>query len=297
MASDPASPRGAPDWRQRPLDWARDAGEADRLVATLAVRERRQRRRRLSLGAAAAAVLALSLAGAFRLLPRAPDAAPAPFVRAPLIVSPEHRLLPDGTRVELKPGSELAIRFTAGGTGRRDVALLRGEAHFEVTPNPARPFVVAVGSARFRAVGTAFSVALTADSAEMHVTEGRVAVDTAAAADPAALVPAGHRIVVPSRGASPPEFAPVAPAATTERFAWRIPRIEFNETPLAEVVAQLNRQGRTRLHLTDPGLRRIEISGALRADNIEPLLRSLEVNYRIRILRLPNGDIGLEPAP
>jgi transmembrane sensor len=224
-------------------------------------------------------------------------AAPPPLaLRSPQVISPEHRTLPDGTRVDLAPGTVLAVRFVAGASGPREVVLSRGDAHFEVAPDPARPFVVKVGSARFRAVGTAFSVGFGPADVELHVTEGRVAVDAPGQSEPLAVVSAGHRALVDPAVARAPEVAAIAPAATAERFAWRVPRLEFDATPLAEVVAQLNRHGTARLRLIGRDLQRIEISGSLRADNLDPLLRSLETTYGLRVSRLPDGTIALESA-
>jgi transmembrane sensor len=298
MSAEPGDPFKSPAWPQRPLDWARNAGESASLLAALALRERRRRRRRAMFGGSLATVLLFALAWSVPRPPagQSPASTLASTARPPLVSGPERSTLPDGTRVELMPGSELAVRFAARGPGPREVTLVRGEAHFDVARNPARPFVVIVGSARFRAVGTAFSVALAGETAEMHVTEGRVAVDTPASPEPLAIVTAGHCAVVPASGLDSPRLSAVSPAMTGERFAWRVPRIEFDETPLAEVVAQLNRHGRTRLRLIGRDLQRVEITGALRADNVEPLLRSLETNYGIRVSRLPGGEIGLESA-
>jgi transmembrane sensor len=59
------------------------------------------------------------------------------------------------------------------------VVLERGEAHFQVAKNPARPFVVVARGVEIRAVGTAFSVGLESTRVEVLVTEGQVAVETA----------------------------------------------------------------------------------------------------------------------
>ena len=63
--------------------------------------------------------------------------------------------LPDGSRVALNVDSELQVRYYPR---RREVVLDRGEAFFEVTPGPDRPFTVDSGASRVRVVGTAFNV-------------------------------------------------------------------------------------------------------------------------------------------
>lgn len=87
----------------------------------------------------------------------------------------ERVALADGSMVELNSASEIQVTF--GATERR-VRLVRGEAHFTVAKNPARPFWVEAGGMAVRAVGTAFNVKLGGENVEVLVTEGRVAVAT-----------------------------------------------------------------------------------------------------------------------
>ena len=58
-------------------------------------------------------------------------------------------MLPAGSRAELRDDARLSTEFTAG---VRRVVLDRGEAHFEVQKDPARPFVVVAGRLEVRAV-------------------------------------------------------------------------------------------------------------------------------------------------
>jgi transmembrane sensor len=87
----------------------------------------------------------------------------------------ERVALADSSIVELNSASEINVNFSPA---ERRVRLVRGEAHFTVAKNPARPFLVEAGSVAVRAVGTAFNVRLGAKQIEVLVTEGRVAVAT-----------------------------------------------------------------------------------------------------------------------
>ena len=138
------------------------------------------------------------------------------------------------------------------------MTLRSGEAHFQVAKNPERPFVVRAGGVEFRAVGTAFAVQLSDTKVEMLVTEGSVAVEraapaeipagTGAVADPAAaplvVVAAGNRVAVAwaKVGAfDQPQITPLSPTESDEKLAWRVPRLELNDTPLTEAIAAINR--------------------------------------------------------
>lgn len=64
--------------------------------------------------------------------------------------------LDDGTKIVLNRYSKLTYS-DAYGTARREVRL-EGEAYFEVAKNPGKPFVVDMGNASIRVIGTTFSV-------------------------------------------------------------------------------------------------------------------------------------------
>jgi transmembrane sensor len=269
----------------------------DQLLEALKLRERRQRRRRV---AAAASAVLLGVCGTWLLsdfLPKA-DNVPTVAVQKYRITSPERRTLPDGSLVELRPGAELAISFSPESAGPRRVELLKGAAFFHVARNPERPFIVSSGGVDFRAVGTAFSVGLDQNEVEVIVTEGQVAIEEPASVgrirEAVPLVTAGNRALVDlGRRETAAVITPTTEAEVGGKLAWRVPRLEFNETPLAEVVRLLNQQRDNRLLLASPELGRLEISGALRADNLEPLLQMLATNYGIRAERSADGRIEL----
>lgn len=297
----------AVDSDRTPLDWPRDTGHLTRVMAAIAVRKKHQRRRRVR--AAIGGVAALLIAGWVWFPPRSDSRAviAAAATSRAIVSSPERRTLPDGSIVELRDGSEIAVDF--GGPLRR-VTLRQGEVHFQVAKDPDRAFVVAAGGMEFRAVGTAFSVQLRSAEVEMLVTEGRVAVERAPAAGveqirgasdrlplaPLTIVEAGHRVAVDlpaSTVIAPPQVRPLSSAESAAKLAWRVPRLDLTDTPLAAAVAEINQHSAVRLELGDIELGKVEISGVLRADNIEPLLRMLENSYGIRADRHEPGKIVL----
>lgn len=289
--SEPGQSESA-DAARTPLDWPRHMGRVDRVMEAIEVRKLRQRRRRLR--SALAGGSALFLAGAWLAWPTVDrELLPSMAAGVAVVALPERRTLPDGSVVELKTGAEIAVDF--GGVFRR-VVLRRGEAHFQVAKNPERQFVVNAGGMEFHAVGTAFAVQLSGTKVEMLVTEGRVAVEVMRlpgmsqtaerpGASPLAVVEAGNRVAVGlgeiGAGARL-EVTPVTAVESGERLAWRVPRLELSDTPLAEAIAALNRHSPVVLEIGEDALGKLGISGVLRADNVEPLLRMLEENYDIR---------------
>lgn len=219
------------------------------------------------------------------------------------------RLLEDGSTIDLNRGAEVEVQFTAE---ERRVRLVRGEAHFTVAKNPLRPFVVQANRVSVRAVGTAFDVRLETAAVEVLVTEGRVRVDPsarvaaptgeAAKADAApvaepAFVDVGERavvsLVVPSAA---PVVTPVAPAELARLLAWQPRQLEFADAPLAQVVAEFNRDNRVKLVVADPILAALPIGATLRSDNVEGFVRLLETSFHVEVERRTDGVIVLRRA-
>ena len=229
--------------------------------------------------------------------------APAVTVAAKSYLRVNERLaLPDGSRVELKDGSQVVVLYS--GTERR-VKLTGGEAHFSVWKDAARPFVVDAAGVEVRAVGTAFNVRLEDKAVEVLVTEGRVRVDDAGVGAVAPNRPAGEvvegngpyrdlqllfvsqgeRAVVPLAAAAAdaaPVVTPVTAEDISQELAWQAPRLQFNETPLADAIAEFNRLNRHQLLLGDAALGAVPIGGTFRPDNVEGFIRLLDTTLGIQ---------------
>lgn len=276
------------------LDWAREAGESERVIRDLETFL--VRRRRLHLAVTSAALVAFGLLAWPVLRSRiVPPPQQTAIAANAVVLRPETRQLSDGTVVELNGGAELAVDFS--GPLRR-VTLHRGAAHFQVAKDPQRTFVVVAGGVEVRAVGTAFSVGVEPRTIEVLVTEGHVAVENTARAAPTATATAaatftgsgaapvygaGNRIRVDvdpaGAAASGPQASAVSAEEMEQELAWRVPRLEFAGTSLTQALPMFNAHGRVRLALADPALGRLQLSGVLRADDTESLLRLLEGEF------------------
>lgn len=260
----------------------------------------------LPVSLAAAAAFAIAYAG-WRIVPKIGggkwqgtygDAAFAHVAKAE-IGSLQSLTLPDGSRVTLNSDSAVTIMFSEA---VRQVRLDRGEAHFSVAKNPARVFIVEAGGVAVRAVGTAFNVRLRSAEVEVLVTEGRVRVDDAArgrsllpaasasltaapsVAESERVLGAGERAVVsrddiPAR--PPAVVVGVAPAEIARLLAWQDRRLEFDPTPLQEVVAEFNRYNRHQLIVVDPAIRGMKVGGAFPADDYPTFVRLLESSFGV----------------
>lgn len=272
--------------------WAKAGGSAHYWTAGLA--------------AAAAVVLGLFL---FRGNPPGPEAVPpAAPVRSLALI--EQRELADGSVIELNRGAVVTEHYTAG---ERRVRLERGEAHFKVAKDAARPFFVEAGGVTVRAVGTAFNVRLDPASVEVLVTEGKVSVASVGPALDAGpqtsanlgmpasgsptFISANERTVVSlSPSAPPPQVAVVPPAEIEARLAWQPRLLDFTDRPLAEIVAEFNRRNPVRLTLTGAGLAGQRLSATFRSDNVEGFVRLMESDFGIKAEWTGEGEIVLTKA-
>ncbi len=254
-----------------------------------------------ALAATAALAACVTLLAAWAWLRPAPAPAPAPHLRYATTIGGFQRMtLPDGSVVALNANTEIRERFTAG---ERRVALLRGEATFQVVRQPTRPFIVEADGVAVQALGTAFNVRLGSGRVDVLVTEGRVRVDTPAelrhVAPAIPELTVGQRATLPTASAvavAPTVVQSVSVAIIREELAWQEPKLVFVETPLAEVVRQFNARNRVQLELAEPGIGAIRVGGSFRPDNVEAFVRLLTSNERIEAERAGADRIVLRTA-
>ena len=222
--------------------------------------------------------------------------------------------LSDGSVLDLNRGAHVVVQFTAA---ERRVLLVQGEAQFAVAKNPARPFVVRAGGVEVRAVGTAFNVKLAGPNLEVLVTEGTVhvsqqtvvvtptsmaagaAAGSAPSAAPVVLaaLTAGQRTVIPvATVIAPPVVVPASVPEIARLLDWQPRLLDFESTPLAEVVENFNRRNSLRLVLGDDGLRALPIVASIRSDNVEGFVRLLDGTMGVRADRSSTGEIVLRRA-
>ena len=224
----------------------------------------------------------------------------------------EHRdiALPDGTLVTLNTDSQLEVAYHRH---ERKVRLLQGEAYFEVAKSRRWPFVVYAGDNTVRAVGTAFAVSMIDQKTQVTVTEGRVELaeigklservveksdqnetnrdskaPTAAPFKPLALA-AGQSVTVTPAARLEPIVTTHSRRELERELAWRDGLLEFSDTPLAEVIAQVNRYSTLRVEIADPALAELKFGGIFRVGDTGPLLEALRTSYHIRVHQI-DGD-------
>jgi transmembrane sensor len=162
--------------------------------------------------------------------------------------------LSDGSQVTLAPASRLKA---ASRWRPRALSLERGEAFFVVAHQDGQPFTVQAGDAMVRVIGTRFNVHHGADQdVRVEVEQGVVQVSDGGQ-DRAVTLRAGQTAVADARGLS------VGVLARSDLAGgWRQGRLAYDDAPLAEVVADLNRYSQRPLTIDSAATGRLKVTAA-----------------------------------
>ncbi len=185
--------------------------------------------------------------------------------------------LADGSRILLNTRSAVAVDF---GPAARHVRLLRGEAWFEVSSDAARPFTVETPQGSVRVTGTSFGVRRDEGATRVNLVEGGVALSLPGSLETLGLAP-GQQAQLSAEGISDP-----APFDRTAATAWLRGQLVFYDTPLAEVVASLNRYRPGRIVILDEELHRLKVSGVFTTDDPDAALTVIADTLPVSVTRL-----------
>lgn len=205
----------------------------------------------------AGCLLILGFVGARQLLKRLPgNTQPKILTYATQTGQRASFTLPDGSRLTLAPASTVEVQ------GRK-VKLL-GEAVFTVTQHSGDPFIVEAGGVETRVLGTVFGIR-TYNGLRVAVAEGKVAVSSA-------VLTAGDIATISDQK----ELEVTRGVDVSAMLAWTTGRLEFRETPVSEVMAQLTSWYGLEFR-SSPKLMQRRITGALDNASAETAIELLRV--------------------
>lgn len=145
--------------------------------------------------------------------------------------------LNDGTRIILDSGSYLRYPDTFGDTR---VVHLKGEAYFEVAPNPHKPFIVNAYAARIKVLGTKFNIRAweTSHSVKVAVKEGLVSLRHADSTDAKTVFIKRNQFSTLEKQGSltDPETTDI-----NQHLSWMNNEIRFDSASVSQVFEQLQR--------------------------------------------------------
>lgn len=203
--------------------------------------------------------------------------------------------LPDGSVATLDTDSQIRVDYSGG---ERAVHLLKGQALFEVAHGQPRPFRVYAKGQQITAVGTVFNVRLEGKRVRIAMVEGVVKVR--AASPPGAVSTGPRREITLTAGEStvaaltaPLEVTLIEPRDVT---AWRGGQLVFNDVPLAEAVAEINRYTVRPIALADAAVGKYRVSGVFKANDPEAFARAVTDVLPVRITQAGGGPPTLSAS-
>ena len=265
-----------PDIRLATAEALVRAPERQRIAARIATR-----RVRLFVGSLVAACAVIAVTGGYLAL--------RPTYKTEIGQTFAARL-PDGSRLTLDTDSQVRVRFSRG---ERRVELLRGRALFEVAHNLQRPFIVEADGTRVRATGTRFEVRKVGQDVRVTLTQGSVEVVDKDAKSATWRLKPGQALAL-----TPVATATAKPSAIDIQTAtsWTSGHLTFQDLPLDEAVAELNRYSRDKVVLGDGAPRSRRISGVFSAGDNDDFIAAVSSLYGLKAMHRANGDIELQPT-
>lgn len=146
--------------------------------------------------------------------------------------------LEDGTKVWLNADSKLTYPESFADAETREVTL-EGEAFFDVTENPAKPFVVNTSSIRVRVLGTSFNVRSYLHDSEVRTTlvKGKVRIESAGNKDTVTLLPNQQAVFLKESN----KIILESEIVTDDFTSWRDGKLMFDDQPLSIIIDELER--------------------------------------------------------
>jgi transmembrane sensor len=193
--------------------------------------------------------------------------------------------LADGSHILLNTNSAISVNFD---DSRRQIVLHYGQARFTVAKDSQRPFEVVADDLNARALGTVFEV-YRPDRDQVSVTVQQHAVrvdlhDDHQTVASAINLQAGQRLQYRHNGKAPA----IEAIDLAQVTAWQQGRLQINDRPLGELIAELNRYRVGRIFLADAQLSQLRVTGAFALDNPDTIIRSVAEVLGLRQTRLSN---------
>lgn len=197
--------------------------------------------------------------------------------------------LPDGSKLTLNADTQIEISYFRD---RRLIKLKRGEAIFEITKDPARPFIVDSETARITVLGTRFLVNRIDGEVRVAVDHGRVRFESFDAAGRVLFSPiilTNGQTAHARPGTQPAMLA--RPAA--DAFGFIEGKLVFDEASLNEVAETLSRYRKMQVKANNSG-NKARVTAILKIAQIESFIRTLPKITTAEIRQTDNQTLLLE---
>ncbi|MCD6091199.1 MAG: FecR domain-containing protein [Bacteroidales bacterium] len=199
--------------------------------------------------------------------------------------------LSDGTIVYLNGNSSLS--FPDKFVGKSRLVKLAGEAYFDVKPDKEQPFVIETERARIQVLGTSFNVRALGEenNVEVLVSSGKVRIQGVQNPEQELILEKG-------------DFASLKNNVLQNKsindlnyLAWKTKMLEFNNTPLKEVLQTLNRAYAVQIDLAENELGGLPLTSKYNQLDVDALLDAMCLTFNLKQKTEEDRIIIYSPKP
>jgi ferric-dicitrate binding protein FerR (iron transport regulator) len=196
--------------------------------------------------------------------------------------------LPDDTQVTLNADSRLQIQRKFINDQR--LVKLTGEAYFEVSPDPGKPFIINTGKIEIKVLGTSFNVSAYEDNdlIEVIVNAGQVAVTRDDVTTQRIILKPGNRGVFNKKDQS----LKLSVNNDPNFLAWKTRQLFFEDKSLDEVLITLNKIYHSNVLIHGDSLKEERITASFNNQSLDAILNVLAATLDLNIKEI-NGDLVL----
>jgi ferric-dicitrate binding protein FerR (iron transport regulator) len=186
--------------------------------------------------------------------------------------------LSDGTLVTLNRDTKINYPDQFANDVRE--VSIKGEAFFEVTPNPSKPFIIHAGEATVKVLGTSFSVNAYPENDRVEVIVATGKVEVSKLENP-------YRITLDpgEKGTFMTSSKELIKSLNYDPnfLAWKTRTFIFNETSLTEVIKQLNKVYRVQIELPDHKLDNMLLNAHFEKETLDFILEVISTTHGLNV--------------
>lgn len=188
--------------------------------------------------------------------------------------------LADGTMVWLN--RHATLKYPAEFAENRREVSLDGEAFFDVSKNPNKPFIIKTNEAKTEVLGTSFSVNSTKKNTTVNVATGKVKVNTKDGTE--------FGLVLPNQTASVNTIGvSVFETLNKNAFSWKTGYFIFEEADLRQVINDLNTYYDKSVTIHEESNAACKFTGNFENNSLRDILEVMQITCDFKLVENKNG--------
>ncbi len=192
--------------------------------------------------------------------------------------------LSDGTQISLNKGSSLLYPKSFS-RGYRYVELLSGNAFFEVSKDPNKPFVIHTPHGQVKVLGTSFNVYVGEDKTQVYVKTGKVELENEQTNEKIQLLPEKAGSILPA--------GIIMLKDVSKNFlSWKTDCLKFENAGLKEIMESLERHYQCPVRFATANYPPIQFNGVFEAPQLSEILEVIGITCHLEY-KILNKEILL----